>query len=228
MFRNYWDIWMPANVLVTLQFDEAQRKPPMELKEVDAMLDWLDSGARPRDDVVLNHTIYHLVEFTSGVDTRRLLRIFNALPQRNQNWWILQPLARSGRVADFALLAHAACPKRPAAGARSPDRAPGKTSSREMPKYLRRAARPPKNVCCSSCARERQRLAASPDTQIHSEEEARKWLAEGSAPATFNIRYSDDLKRSAIVRRADGSEQTWQYLYDCWRRTDKPADTAAH
>jgi len=95
----------------------------------------------------------------------------------------------------------------------------------------------PSGACCAAteeCLLQqlRQSAAASAapaDAQIHSEEEARKWLADGAAaPANFTIRYSDGLKRSAIVRRSDGSEETWQYLYDCWRRTDKPSYTSAH
>lgn len=235
-YRNYWDIWMPANVLVTLQFDDAQRKPPMDQKEVDAMLDWLDSGARPRDDVVLNHTIYHLADFTSGDDTRRLLRIFNALPQRNQNWWILQPLRDPAALP--ILHYWRTLPAPPAT--------PSMPSITDQQQVLDRLIARLENVkpgnakvpgaCCAAteeCLLQQLRQeaassAALADTQIHSEEEARKWLAEGSAPAAFNIRYSDDLKRSAIVRRSDGSQETWQYLYDCWRRTDKPSDTSAH
>jgi hypothetical protein len=91
-YRNYWDIWIPADVLAVLQFDDAQGPAAMEPAELDAMLDWLEAGARPRDAVVLNHMIYHLAAFTSGDDTRRLLRVFDKLPGRNQNWWILQTL----------------------------------------------------------------------------------------------------------------------------------------
>ena len=91
-YRNYWDIWIPADVLAVLQFDDAQGPSAMEPAELDAMLDWLVADARPRDAVVLNHMIYHLAAFTSGDDTRRLLRVFDKLPGRNQNWWILQTL----------------------------------------------------------------------------------------------------------------------------------------
>ena len=55
---------------------------------------WIGSTAerRPQDPAVVNHMIYHLAEFTAGEDTRRLLRIFSGLPERNQKWWILQML----------------------------------------------------------------------------------------------------------------------------------------
>ena len=224
-YRNYWDIWIPADVLVTQQFDDAQRKPPMEQKEVDAMLDWLDAGARPRDDVVLNHTIYHLAEFTSGDDTRRLLRIFNALPQRNQNWWILQMLRDP---AALPLLQYWST-------------LPAPSDQQQMLAHVieRLANVKPGNAkapaaCCAAteeCLLQqvRQNTAAvvAADTQIHSEEEAVKWLADGVTAEKFTVRYTDDLKRSAVVRRGDGAEEKWQYLYDCWRRTDTPSAASA-
>jgi hypothetical protein len=227
-YRNYWDIWMPANVLVTMQFDDAQRRPPMEQKELDAMLDWLDAGGRPRDDVVLNHTIYHLAEFTSGDDTRRLLRIFNALPQRNQNWWILQTLQDP---AALPLLRYwSTLPSAPA----------GADQQQTLEHVIGRLenARPgtaKTSVACCAATEEcllqqvRQSTAAvvAADTQIRSEEEAIKWLADGAAAAKFTIRYTDELKRAAVVRGGDGAEEKWQYLYDCWRRTDAAPAAAA-
>lgn len=49
------------------------------------------------------------------------------------------------------------------------------------------------------------------------EEAARAWLQTGTpAPAKYAIRFSDDLKRSAIVAPKGGAEEHWQYLYDCW------------
>jgi hypothetical protein len=59
--------------------------------------------------------------------------------------------------------------------------------------------------------------------------EARAWLRGKSAPPEdFAIRYTDVLKRTAVVSRKSGAEEHWQYLYDCWRNTDETAksDTA--
>lgn len=217
-YRNYWDIWIPANVLVTLVYDEAQRRPPLEQKEIEAMLDWLDAGGRPRDSVVLKHTIYHLAEFTLGDDTRRLLRIFNELPQRNQNWWILQTLRDPATLPLLRYWSTLPAPsdQQQTLGHviaslenRSPRKATGAT------------------VCCEATEecllqhlKQDSASTAQADAEIHSEYEAHKWLAGGTAVGSdFNITYTDDLKRSAIVRRSEGSEENWQYLYDCWRRT---------
>jgi hypothetical protein len=229
-YRNYWDIWIPANVLVTLEYDNAQRRPPMEQKEVDTMLDWLDAGGRPRDEVVLNHTIYHLAEFTSSDDTRRLLRIFNALPRRNQSWWILQELRDPSALPIL----------------RYWNTLPAPNDQQQMLGHvierLERAANEPARkgmgsaACCEAteeCLLQQVRRSAtaaaavSPGVQIHSEDEARNWLAQGGAAASsYTIRYTDGLKRSAIVQN-NGTEEHWQYLYDCWRNTDKPSDNAA-
>jgi ribosomal protein S16 len=227
-YRNYWDIWIPANVLVVLEYDDAQGRPAMEQTDLDAMLDWLEAGARPRDQWVLNHMIYHLAEFTAGDDTCRLLRVFNMLPQRNQNWWILQMLRDPAALPLLKYWSTLPAPKDQqemlnhtigGLGSRSPS---GGVSS---------------GMCCEAteaCLLQQVRRSAASaalaDVEIHSEEEARKWLNSGAAPAgEVKIRYADELKRSAIVRRGGGTEEHWQYLYDCWRRTDQPKGaTLAH
>jgi hypothetical protein len=153
------------------------------------------------------------------------LRIFNALPQHNQNWWILQTLRDPAVLPLLGYWSTLLAPNDQqqmlehviaSLENRSPRKAPGAT------------------VCCEATEecllqhlKENSASAAIADVEIHSEDEARKWLVGGAEPADFNIRYRDDLKRSAIVRRSDGSEENWQYLYDCWRRTDKPSDRAA-
>ena len=221
-YRNYWDIWIPANVLVALEYDEAQRRPPLEQKELDAMLGWLDAGGRPRDPVVLNHTIYHLAEFTEGNQTRRLLRLFNALPQRNLNWWILQPLRDRSALP---LLRYWSTLPAPADEQHILAQVIANLESRSPQKAVGPAP------CCGAteeCLLQKLRNDSAPtttvDVEIHSEDDARNWLSEGVAAVSFKIRYIDELNRSAIVRRSDGGEENWQYLYDCWRRTDKPAD----
>jgi hypothetical protein len=230
-YRNYWDIWIPADILLVEQHDDAKGAPAMEPKELDAMLAWLDAGGRPRDPVVLNHMIYHLAEFTSGDDTRRLLRIFNALPQRNQNWWILQTVRDPAALPLLEYWNTLPAPKDQQdmlehTIANLGRRTPGKASSAP--------------VCCEAteeCLLEHVRNGAvaaaaassspSPQGPIRSEEDARKWLQEAPAEA-FKIRYADELKRSAILQRSDGTEEKWQYLYDCWRKTDSPASVTTH
>ena len=223
-YRNYWDIWIPANILVVLEHDDAERRPEMPQSELDAMLDWLDAGGRPRDPVVLNHMIYHLVEFTSGNDTRRLLRIFDKLPDRNQNWWILQPLRDQ---AALPLLAY----WRTLPVARDQQEILDNIIGRLSSQSPNRTASPA--PCCEAteeCLLQhvRQSTASAPpaNVEIHSETEARDWLNGGEIPSDkFTVRYLDELKRSAAVRRGDGKEEHWQYLYDCWRR-DQPSNAS--
>jgi hypothetical protein len=227
-YRNYWDIWIPADVLLVLQFDDAQWRPPMDTAQLDVMLDWLDAGARPRDPVVLNHMIFHLLAFSSGDDTRRLLRIFDKLPQRNENWWILQPLRDPTALPVLTYWSTLPAPP----------------NQQEILKHLvenlsnEHAKRETKTkACCEAteaCLIEQVKQNAPPATlvkyEIHSEEDARRWLNIGAShEPEIKVRYADDLKRAAIVRRPDGSEERWEYLYDCWREADAPAqDGPAH
>jgi hypothetical protein len=94
-YRAYWDIWMPANIILVQQEDDLLRPPgpaAMDEANLNTLLAWLESGKRPQDQWVWDHLLYHLGDFVSGDDTFRLLRLFNALPQRDQSWWILQTL----------------------------------------------------------------------------------------------------------------------------------------
>lgn len=232
-YRTYWDIWMPANIILVQQEDELTRPPgpeSMDEHDLNTLLAWLESGKRPQDQWVWNHLIYHLAALVSGDDIYRLLRLFNALPQRNQNWWIVQNLRDPAALPILRYWATLAAPQNQQqmlqgaitrlqnAAARGPAGANGNSGA-----------------CCGpteDCLR--QQLSASaaaagaPDVVIHSEEEARAWLAGKSAPPEdFAIRYTDDLKRSAIVTRKSGAEQHWQYLYDCWRNVDETNATAA-
>jgi hypothetical protein len=52
----------------------------MDQADLNALLQWLESGARPKDPWVYNHMLYNLAGLVSGDDTHRLLRIFNAHP----------------------------------------------------------------------------------------------------------------------------------------------------
>ena len=230
-YRNYWDIWIPADVLAVLQFDDAQGRPEMEQAELDAMLDWLEAGARPRDAVVLNHMIYHLAAFTSGDYTRGLLRVFDKLPERNQNWWILQTLRDPAALPLLRYWNTLPAPKDQqgilehiigSLSTRSPNRgAASKLCCEATEECLMQQVR----HSAASAA-----LSALTGVDIHSEADARKWLDGGATPAgEFKIRYADELKRSAVLRGGDGTEEHWEYLYDCWQRTDKnPDGVSAH
>ncbi len=227
-YRNYWDIWMPANILVAQEYNPALGRPAMEPMELDAMLDWLDAGAKPRDPVVLNHMIYHLLEFTTGSDTRRLLRIFNALPQRNQNWWILQTLHDP---AALPLLKYWSTLPAPQDQRDTLENIIGSLGGRSMNRgTTSQSCCEATEACLVKQLREGDSSAEMNDVAIRSEEDARKWLSGGAAAGDkFKIHFTDELKRSAIVRRGDGAQENWQYLYDCWRNTDKPrSDVTTH
>jgi hypothetical protein len=222
-YRRYWDIWIPANVLLVQQEDEAAGPPQMSGQNLNELLAWLESGARPRDPWVSNHFFYHLAPLVSDGDTFRFLRLFNAHPGRNQNWWIVQNLRDPAalRLLDYWVTL------------------PAPQNQREMleaaidslQNRARNGTKAAANVCCGpteECLREQviRSAAAAGDAstaEIHSEAEARAWLQKGPAPAAdYAIRFTDDLKRSAIViRKGAAAAEHWQYLYDCWRNTDE-------
>jgi hypothetical protein len=216
VFRTYWDIWLPVNLLVVLDDDEAQGPPGMEPTDLDALLSWLESGARPGDAWVANHMLFNLAGLVRGDDTRRYLRLFNAWPKRNENFWILTNLAEP--AAEPLLRYWSTLP--------APDDQTRvlndlvTTLERKRTSTRESAARP----CCrldEACLLEQ--LAQGNDAvdlAIRSEDEARQWLA--GVPSTarrFTITYTDELKRSAAIRQDSGAEERWEFLYDCWRRT---------
>jgi hypothetical protein len=263
-YRTYWDIWMPANIILVQKEDEVLRAPgPESMNEtnINILLSWLESGKRPQDQWVWNHLIYHLGDFVSGDDTFRLLRLFNALPQRDQSWWILQTLRDP---AALPILRYWATLPSPSAA----DKSQQQMLLGVITRLQNAAAHPPfgakSAACCGpteDCLRQQLSAAAiaspanavppsvgasgaavpsanppvtsaapsaSATLEIHSEQEARAWLAQKSAPpAAFAIRFTDDLHRSATVSRTGSPDQHWQYLYDCWRNVDGTATASA-
>jgi len=229
-YRTYWDIWIPANVLLVQQEDDAQGQGPPKMDETDlnALLAWLESGARPRDPWVSNHLLYHLAGLVSDDDTFRLLRLFNAHPQRNQNWWIVQNLRDPAALPILQYWSTLPAPQN--------QQEMLQAAIKNLENRNQRSSAPSK-ACCGpteDCLRQQlsrsAAVAGTPDVVIHSEEEARAWLrGKAAPPEDFAIRYTDDLKRVAIVSRKNGAEEHWQYLYDCWRNTDeKTTSEAAH
>lgn len=238
-YRTYWDIWMPANILLVQQEDDLQRPlgsgaPAMDEANLNTLLAWLESGKRPQDQWVWNHLIYHLAALVAGDDTFRLLRLFDALPQRNQNWWIVQNVRDP---AALPLLRYWATLAAPSAAEKNQQQ----MLEGAITRLQNAAAHPPAGAKSATCCGPtedclRQQLSASAlvasdalAPEIHSDDEARAWLERKSAPPDeFAIRFTDDLKRSAIVSRAGAPDQRWQYLYDCWRNVDETNSAAAH
>jgi hypothetical protein len=227
-YRSYWDIWIPADVLLVQQEDDAAGRPEMSETELNTLLGWLESGARPRDPWVSNHLLYHLAGLVSDDDTLRLLRLFNVHPQRNQNWWIVQNLRDPNALPILRYWGTLAAPQN------QQEMLQAAIKSLES-----RGQHPsaPAKTCCGpteDCLRQQLSRSAADggatDVAIHSEEEARAWLrGKFASPDDFAIRYTDDLKRTAVVSRKNGTDEHWQYLYDCWRNTDEPLKTeAAH
>lgn len=227
VYRDLWDIWLPVNVLVLMEFPESgghPSKPGMSREDVNDLLSWLESGARPRDAWVSNHMLYNLAGLVSGDDTRRLLRIFNAHPQRNKNWWIIASLHDPDALPLLEYWSSLPAPQDQA------DMLKGRVKffQGRMRSHPSRAA-----ACCQAteaCLREQLDRVEPSTAELHSDEEARRWLARGGASAgEFTIHYTDPLKRSAVVRSKDGREQRWEYLYDCWRNTEpNPKSDAAN
>jgi hypothetical protein len=224
VYRDYWDIWIPANILVLMEFPEGDSrtsKQSMDETDLNTLLSWLEAGARPKDPWVFNHMLYNLAGLVSGDDAIRLLRIFNAHPQRAQNYWIIANLYDP---AAFPLFQYWSTLPAPA------DQI--EVLNRLIANLERRSTTHPsaKKLCCEATeacllehltSTEPATPAGTSPNEIHSEEEARNWLARTtSTPDDFKIRYTGDLKRAATVERKAGPEEHWQFLYDCWHRTD--------
>jgi len=219
VYRDYWDIWIPVNILVLMEFPEGgRRRPQPEMDETDlnALLKWLESGARPKDPWVYNHMLYNLADLVSGDDTHRLLGIFNAHPERAKNFWIVANLRDPAALPLIEYWSTLPAP---------PDQLEVLKGLIARLNNRSHAPSPATKACCEAtefCLIDHLTHTDSPSpAEIHSEEQARAWLARTStAPIDFDISYPDELKRSALVRFKSGDEQHWEFLYDCWRRTD--------
>jgi hypothetical protein len=209
-YRDYWDIWIPVNILVLLKEGEDGRNG-MDKPEMDALLSWLEAGARPRDPWVANHMLYNLAGLVSGDDARRLLALFNAHPQRNDNWWIIGNLSDPNTLPLLRYWVTLPAPQTQVATLQALiERL--QASSRLSP-ASRIACCQPTQACLTD-------WLARPGTSaaIHSEDEAQAWFAENAAAGRgYTIEYRDPLKRLAVIRRQNGTEERWEYLYDCWR-----------
>ena len=96
----------------------------------------------------------------------------------------------------------------------------------------RRLATPEQSAtCCGAtpaCLRSLLEKELPQNVKIHSEQSAKAWLKGTLEPKTsYKIAFSGPLKRTATVHRSHGHDEHWEYLYDCWRRTDT-ATSQAH
>lgn len=208
-----------------MEFPEGGRRPPqpkMDKADLNALLQWLESVARPKDPWVYNHMLYHLADFVSGDDTRRLLRFVNAHPERAKNYWIIEHLKDP---AALPLLEYWSTLPAP------PDQLEVLKGLIARLDNRSRGSSPATRACCEAteiCLLDHLTHAEpQPSIEIHSEKDAQAWLHSTSAAASdFNIAYTDDSKHSATVTFKAGLDQHWEFIYDCWRRTDPVAITS--
>jgi hypothetical protein len=215
-FRTYWDMWIPVGLQFMLVFPTPGHHEKMSSADQDDLLRWLEAGHRPSDRVVTNHMIYALMSQTLGQNTRRLLAIFNDLADRNNNWWILMPLEDASALPLLSFYQTLSSPK---------------DQHQELIATIARLEKTPKNsakgqTCCEAteaCLRAILGEGAGEEERISSEAKARLWLSGELAPkAAFKIEFSGPLQRTATVHERHASDQHWEYIYDCWRRTDAP------
>jgi hypothetical protein len=189
----------------------------MSVADQNQLLHWLESGRHPQDRVVLNHMIYALTSQTQGRDTARLLTVFDNLPDRNKNWWILTPLEDASALPLLSYYATLPAPK---------------DQREELVAMIRDLQRKhietEKHVTCcqptEACLRSMLNEESNLPAEIRSEAQARGWLkGVVSSKATYLISFSGPLQRVATVHRAGKDDQRWEYLYDCWHRTDATA-----
>jgi hypothetical protein len=220
-FRTYWDMWIPVGLQFLVVFPDPGHQETMSVADQEQLLRWLESGHRPQDRVVLNHMLYVLISQTRGRNTRRLLTVFNNLSDRNKNWWIVTPLEDPSAVP--LLKYYASLP--------SPNDQHQQLAA--LVENLQRQNSEPetkKSTCCkptAACLRSMLGEQQAQQTEIRSEQSARAWLVGSPRLTTFRISFSGPLNRTAVVHRPGKRNQHWQYLYDCWRRTDLSASRQA-
>jgi hypothetical protein len=211
-FRSYWDIWIPVTLQFMLVFPDPGHQDKMSLADQEDLLHWLETGHRPQDPVVFNHMIYDLFSQTRGKNTRRMLTFFNALPDRNKNWWMLATLEDASVLPLLRYYETLPAPKD------QHDQLVGMITKLEH-----RPALPEKGAtCCEAtraCLRELLEKNMPGEAVIDSEQSARRWL-RGTPNPSYNVEFSGALDRTATVHRSHGADEHWEYLYDCWRKTD--------
>ncbi len=215
-FRTYWDMWIPVGLQFLVVFPDPGHQGTMSAADQDQLLRWLESGHRPQDRVVLNHMLYALASETRGRNTRQLLTVFNNFPDRNKNWWILAPLEDASALPLLKYYATLPAPN---------DQHQQLAALIENLQRRNNEPERKKATCCEPTAACLRSILGDERVQqtIRSEQSARAWLAGSSSTTTYRISFSGPLNRTAVVHRPGKDDQHWQYLYDCWRRTDLAA-----
>jgi len=197
-----------------LVFPDPGHRDKMSPADQEDLLRWLETGHRPQDRVVFNHLIYDFLPHTRGENMRRLLTFFNNLADRNNNWWILMPIEDTSALP---LLRY--YETLPAPGDQHQELVSAITN------LERRQAMPETSATCceatQACLRNLLEKDSPQDIKIQSEQSARAWLrGTFEAKTSYKVVFSGPLERTATVHRSHRPDEHWEYLYDCWRRTD--------
>jgi hypothetical protein len=215
-FRDLWDLWQPTTLVYRLYFSEGGESPlpPQDLEQV---LQWLESGGRPRDPAVRNHLLYRLAGEVKGPDARRFLAAFAAVPDKTRHFWILAGL--TDRSAAPLLRYWLTLPGE-------------EDQHAELERVVERLERPalddgaPGAPCCAptaECLRANLPLLRPEDraVSVTNEVEAARWLADagqGHQLDTPVVTLVGPLGREAVVQIGSRRER-YEHLYGCWRRT---------
>ncbi len=218
-FRDYWDIWLPPTLQFRLNFPEGAGR--MDEEDLEQLLAWLETGARPQNPWVRNHLLYRLAKNVSGKNTRRYLRIFDSIPEKTNHWWILQNLA-DARALPILRYWHTLDSEE-----RERDILFKLIVRLESPQPVSRRLSP--GTCCQPT---RECLASwivvlpsdGGDAEITTPEQAKAWLEQSDgATLQAEIQIVDSLGRVARVTRPGAQEpEQWEHLYGCWRRIPPP------
>lgn len=193
----------------------------MNEQDLDVLLSWLETGARPRNSWVRNHLLYRLARHVSGTNTRRYLRIVDTVPDKTRHWWILQNLA-DVRALPLLRYWHTLESEE-----RQRDILFKLIVRMENSQPNSRRGNP--GTCCQPT---RGCLVSWVDAlpgnggapKITTAEQAKAWLARTDAASREpKILFTDALGRIARVSRQGGHRpERWEHLYGCWRRIESP------
>ena len=216
-FRTYWDLWDHPTLQMHLNF--ARGNGEMPERDVDALLDWIESGRQPLNRVVYNHFLYGLARHVRGTDTRRFLKSFDSREDLTRSFWILAPLEDAQALP--LLLYWQTLEIAEQSQRDGLERVIVKLEARGSRITVDAACCQPTRECLLAWVR---RSPASVSASIRNAEEASAWL-EGPPQPTGepSIAFLDSLSRVAEVTWQDRTEERWEHLYGCWRPVGEAA-----
>ena len=212
-FRDYWDIWQPLSLKFRLEFFEGDGL--MDEGNLDTILSWLETGARPSDSWVRNIMFSLLSGRVSARNTRRYLAIFDSLENKADLWLILDNLA-DPQALPLLRYWQSLNPE-----GTNQVFLNSLISKLEAPQELARGDS--QRTCCQptkSCLIAWTLFPSKGNyVEITTPEEAKAWLYDSYTPLVEpEIRWIDSLGRVALVTWRDTKkEERWEHLYGCWR-----------